>query len=311
MALTLGIKQAAITRERSRGTQRRLNRHSRPSVPPLHEALGCIKSAVASFQCHAKFQQMLPLYKTPLHIFNYDDIPPGCYYQAMNEGSPVRRFWHRQKFVAVASRLKDGDRVLDLGCGPGSFLSILGETQPRVEAIGLDIASSQIEFAMKMVAPRFGGRIQFQQHDASELHLPFPDHSFDAVTSIEMIEHIHPFIAYKMLEEAKRLLKPGGRILVTTPNYRSLWPLLEFGLQKFGPVKYHEQHINKFTPNSFVKFLESIGLEVQHFSTLFIVAPFLAGVAWKPAEQLCHWEQKSRSRIGSLLFAEAVPRHFD
>jgi ubiquinone/menaquinone biosynthesis C-methylase UbiE len=254
---------------------------------------------------------MLPVYKTPLHVFNYDEIPAGYYYDAMLHGSAVQRFWHRQKFIAVASRLQDGDKVLDLGCGPGSFLSVLGETRPNIEAIGLDIASSQIEFAMKAIAPRFNGRIQFQQHDASDIHLPFPDHSFDAITSIEVIEHIHPYIAYKMLEESKRLLRPGGRILVTTPNYRSIWPLIELGLQKVSPVKYHEQHINKFTPNSFVKFLESVGLEVRQFSTLFIMAPFLAGLSWKTAERLSGLEQKSRVRLGSLLLAEAVPSAFN
>src|SRR5689334_6779951 len=77
---------------------------------------------------------MLPIHRYQTSVFNYDEIPAGYYYQAMVSGSATQRFWHRKKFSRVADFVRDGETVLDLGCGPGSFLSILAERYPSVRA---------------------------------------------------------------------------------------------------------------------------------------------------------------------------------
>lgn len=251
---------------------------------------------------------MLPLYKSPKHIFNYDEIPPGYYYQVMQTGKASQRFWHRHKFLAVVRKIPDRGRILDLGCGPGSFLSILGRERPEVQAIGVDIASPQIEFASREIASQFSdGRIQFQKIDSDTFRLPFDAASFDVVTNIEVIEHIHPHLAYRILEDVQRVLKPAGRLILTTPNYRSAWPFIELLLERLSPVKYHAQHINKFTPNSLVKFLETVGFEVLNAETIFTIAPFLAGLSESLARSVLTWERLSKFRIGSLLVVEARP----
>jgi len=248
---------------------------------------------------------MLPTYRTRTDVFNYDEIPAGYYFEVMRSGSPVQRFWHRRKFEFVAKAIKDGERVLDLGCGPGSFLQVLGEARPGCSAVGVDIASPQIEFARQNVAPAFpDGRVSFRVVEPAPAPLPFEDGSFDVVTCIEVIEHIHPYLAYRMLAEARRVLKPSGRLYVTTPNYRSLWPLIELGLEYLSPVKYHEQHINRFTPNALVKFLECAGFEVGVLRTFFGLAPFLAGVSWGLASTVDRLERRFPFKTGSLMLAE-------
>ena len=244
---------------------------------------------------------MLPVYQSQLSVFNYDSIPPGYYYQAMLTGRPSQRFWHRKKFESVAAMILPSSKVLDLGCGPGSFLSILGK-KDGVFGVGLDIASSQIKFARETIQPMFpAGQLQFIAVEPGQYKLPFPDHSFDAVTCIEVIEHIHPFLAAEWLREARRVLRPTGRMLVTTPNYRSLWPIFEMGLERLGPVQYHDQHISRFTPNSLVKFMEAAGFELVDISSIFVVAPFLAEISLGLAE-FCHRiEHPSFLKIGSLL----------
>ena len=122
-----------------------------------------------------------------------------------------------------------------------------------------------------------------------------------------MIEHLHPAIAHRFLREARRLLKPGGRLILTTPNYRSLWPLIEVVLERMSPVKYHEQHINKFTPSSLVKFVESGGFEIQAVSTIFISAPFLAPISVALADAVHRIETAVQLHAGSLLVVEATP----
>jgi SAM-dependent methyltransferase len=254
---------------------------------------------------------MLPVHRTRFSIFNYDEIPPGYYYKAMLNGSPTQKFWHRKKFEEVAARIGENDRVLDIGCGPGSFLAILGDLKKGVRATGVDIASSQIQFAIENIASRFSGDrigfVQFEGRDDGGVELPFEDETFDKITMIEVIEHIHPYIALKTLEEAKRVLKKDGRIILTTPNYLSHWVVLEWILEKRSLVKYHDQHISKFTPNSITKFLEGAGLEIMKFNTIFVLAPFLAGLNQSLASRLHGMESKSRLNLGSILIAETRP----
>jgi hypothetical protein len=102
------------------------------------------------------------------------------------------------------------------------------------------------------------------------------------------------------------VLKPQGKLIITTPNYRSLWPFIEWGLEKTSPVKYHDQHISQFTPNAFVKFLEICGFEMKDLRTIFIVAPFLAGLSRGLARGVFAVERKVAPRMGSLLVAEAA-----
>lgn len=251
---------------------------------------------------------MLPLHKTKLSVFNYDEIPPGYYYQMMLKGAPAQQFWHREKFNEVISRIGETETLLDFGCGPGAFLSLLGQNRPKVRAVGVDIGSRQIQFAQETVAAQHPDhRITFEILPPGPPALPFKNASFDVVTSIEVIEHIHPYLAYKVLEEAKRVLKPSGRLILTTPNYRSLWPLIEILLEKMSPVKYHDQHISKFTPNSLIKFVESAGFEIKSVKTIFVVAPFLASISRKLATGVNQLEKASRLRVGSILIVEAQP----
>lgn len=250
---------------------------------------------------------MLPIHRTKNSVFNYSEIPAGYYYEVMLKGHAIQRFWHREKFLEVAKLVKSSGAktVLDFGCGPGSFLAVLGETVPGIQALGVDIASPQIEFAGRNIAAKFPGNIKFQLLDGEKL--PYSDASFDAVTCIEVIEHIHPFLAAKILAEARRVLKPDGIFILTTPNYRSFWPMIEWLLERASPVKYHEQHISKFTPNSLVKFLETCGFEATGINSIFVAAPFVNALSGSLAQLLHRMEVKLRPLVGSLLILQAKP----
>ena len=216
---------------------------------------------------------MLFIYHTKEDNFDYENIPPGYYFEVLQNGRGAQQFWHKFKFLEVVDSIPDGSEVLDIGCGPGSFLYTLAQMRPRCRGVGVDIADPQINFANEKVASQFENqRISFKR--IQEGRLPFEDAQFDIVSMIELIEHIHPHKALNILLEARRVLKPEGRILVTTPNYRSLWPFIEMALEYLSPIKYDEQHINKFTPNSFVKFIETAGFRVLNLKGFFVLALF-------------------------------------
>jgi SAM-dependent methyltransferase len=250
---------------------------------------------------------MLPIHYAKHSVFNYDDIPAGYYFEVMERGPAIQRYWHRRKFSEIASRIPDRSIVLDLGCGPGSFLSIFAESHPNSLALGADISSRQIEFARERVGKRFGDRVRFLELSPDTVRMPIADRSVDYVTCIEVLEHIHPFFAIQLLSEARRVLKPSGHLLVTTPNYRSLWPLIEWVLERKSEVKYHDQHINKFTPNSFVKFVETAGFDVHRSSSVMIASWLAAGLSARLAKAVDRFEQRFLPKLGNLLVVEASP----
>lgn len=108
-------------------------------------------------------------------------------------------------------------RFLDLGCGQGAFLTLLKE-RGKTQLNGCD-------------AHRYAGfpeEIEFSQVDLNG-NSPFPDESFDCVTALEVIEHLEN--PRTLIREMKRLVRPGGLIVVTTPNNESLTSLLSLALR--------------------------------------------------------------------------------
>ena len=94
---------------------------------------------------------------------------------------------------------------------------------PVRECIAVDGNPAAVAFA----AARFPRpNLRFERCLVDELDLP--GDSLDACCCMELIEHIYPDQGRQLLATLYRLTRPGGRLLITTPNYRSLWPLLEW-----------------------------------------------------------------------------------
>jgi len=100
-----------------------------------------------------------------------------------------------------------GDRVLDIGCGDGVFTAILAAAGTR--PVGADVAENALTRARRRHPP-----LQFVR---VEPHGPFPfaDGDFDVAWASEVIEHVAD--TARWLSEVRRVLRPSGRLLVTTP----------------------------------------------------------------------------------------------
>jgi SAM-dependent methyltransferase len=105
-----------------------------------------------------------------------------------------------------------GRRILDIGCGFGWFeLNALARGAEAI--VGTEIAEVDLRPINKHLQdPRLTTRV------ASATDLPFQDHSFDTVVSWEVLEHIPPKTEPIMFSEAARVLRPGGRFYLSTPN---------------------------------------------------------------------------------------------
>lgn len=135
-------------------------------------------------------------------------------------------------------------RMLEVGCGGGLFLD---------RAMGAGWQTHGTEFDAAVVA-----EVRARGH---AMHLgplvgnPWPDGHFDVVVSIEVAEHlIHPL---DDLREMVRLLRPGGALYITTPNFNSISKWLAYG--KWTIINYPE-HISFFTPRTMHMALAGLGM---------------------------------------------------
>lgn len=121
--------------------------------------------------------------------------------------------------------------ILDIGCGNGFFLEELKRAIKRknVNYFGVDYSKYKVSEAKKMHSD-----MEFKVCNLEEA-IPYGDNTFDVVYSGEVIEHIYD--PDHMLEECKRVLKPGGLLIITTPNLNAWYNrvLFLFGVQ---PIFY-------------------------------------------------------------------------
>jgi SAM-dependent methyltransferase len=118
----------------------------------------------------------------------------------------------------VCERLAPGDTVLDVGCGYGAFVTLARER--GMDARGIELAAFEIDYARERFAERDpNGDPQKLFVNGDALSLPNGDDTVDAVTFWNVIEHVGDW--GRALEEAERVLRPGGWLFVIAPNYAS------------------------------------------------------------------------------------------
>ena len=137
--------------------------------------------------------------------------------------APEPRF---SKVLEIAAKL-GGKKLLDIGCGDGTYTLVLKDLLKTEETVGIEISPEAVGLAKEK-------GIKAYQLDIDEEKLPFEDASFDIIYCGEIIEHV--FNPDHLLEEIRRTLKPGGRCIITTPNLAG-WPnrlSLLLGYQPFA-----------------------------------------------------------------------------
>jgi hypothetical protein len=104
------------------------------------------------------------------------------------------------------------------------------------------------------------------------------------------------------------VLCPGGRLLITTPNYRSFWPIMEWAVDRLNmaPKMAGEQHISRFHPSSLTKMLNESGLRMEYAGSIYNLSPFLSLVSLERANRQLQRELSGRSPWGMILVAVAV-----
>ncbi len=131
---------------------------------------------------------LLPLYDPLLKLLGFESI-------------------HRQ--LVEQAGIRPNHRVIEIGCGTGNLLILIKRLHPQAEVVGLDPDPKALARAWRK-AEREAISVQLDRGFAEEL--PYPDASFDRVFSAFMFHHLEPDEKEETLQEAQRVLKPGGSL---------------------------------------------------------------------------------------------------
>jgi len=171
------------------------------------------------------------------------------------DSGPLGRWFGRalmaERAAKAAGDTKKPGRVLDIGCGDGTFLSAMARRGWKCTGVELN------DEAAARAASRDGLAI----HDQPLEKCGLPERSFDLVTFWHSLEHVTD--PADLLMRAAGLVADGGRLLVAFPNAES-WDLRLFGARWFhlDPPR----HLHYFTPSSMRRLLERTGLKVERIS---------------------------------------------
>lgn len=221
--------------------------------------------------------------------FDYSTIPLGYYDKIAARRKGMRSFWHYLKFKRIIDVFGiNNDSILDIGCFAGTFLGMIPESTFKVQ-YGIDILKDQVEYANDKYGNDFRKFFLFEDFKKEDV---YAERRFDVITLLEVIEHLTTTQIADIISIVYTNLKLDGRLIITTPNYASAWPLLEVILNKVSDVKYVEQHITRF---NYYNFFDKIGRIVPGFSEMFqpdfkttthLLTPYIAGISFKTADRI-------------------------
>ncbi|MCS6866561.1 MAG: class I SAM-dependent methyltransferase [Gemmataceae bacterium] len=224
-------------------------------LPPENQ--GLIFAVVRCCECHLIYTNPRPS-PNSISRFYPADYRPHRRASKMRQTRSVHNLYSRlfgrpcQERRGLLPWPKPG-RLLDFGCGGGSFLKTMAEQGWQVT--GLDAAVGAVEHVR-------------DQHGLTALvgTLPHPDLqpcSFDVITMWHSLEHVHQPLT--ILREAYQLLIPGGQLIVATPNIAS-WPFRFFRTSWFGLDL--PRHLTHFTPTTLRMILENAGFRLKSLRPL-------------------------------------------
>ncbi|MGY4706904.1 class I SAM-dependent methyltransferase [Candidatus Bipolaricaulota sp. J31] len=156
-------------------------------------------------------------------------------------------------------------RILDIGCGYGSFLYFL-QKEGYVNTVGIDISPEQVEIADKL------GVKGIIQGDFMAFLKEHPD-EFDLITALDVIEHFHKSEILSILRAIHQALKPGGIFVMRSPNADGPFA----GRHRYGDFT----HEVAFTKSSVEQILSVVGfVDIQVRATGPVVYGFRSAVRW-------------------------------
>lgn len=167
--------------------------------------------------------------------------------RAYNSRIWLQKYWQRKRHEIIMRFTPPFVSTVDVGCGSSRILSDLPH------AIGVDMRHDKLAYMRK------SNKLLLQSNG---MMLPFADEQFECAISSEVIEHI-PDEDGRLIDELDRVLKPGGILVLGTPDYdRWEWVSIEWLYGKVAPGAYADEHVTFYTYKTLSEAIESRGYEI-------------------------------------------------
>ena len=230
----------------------------------------------------------------------------------------TRDVQRRRQLVQGALGAQAGERILDVGCGPGFYAAeLLDQVGPQGTVVGVD-ASAQM---LAVAARRCEGRPNVAFHEGDATSLPVADESFDAALCVQVLEYVtKPAVA---LAEMHRALKPGGRLVVLDVDWGTVsWHSTDPARMARALRAWDEHLTDPSLPRTLTRLLHAagfadVGVEGHVFATnelspetyggasLGLIEKYLAGAGGLGLDEAKAWadEQRALGARGEFYFA--------
>lgn len=159
----------------------------------------------------------------------------------------------------LREKVKKGSKLLDVGCATGKYLRMCD--QYGLKTYGIDFSKKLLKKAKKIT------KAKLLLGSAEDLSA-YKANSFNTITGFDVIEHLSS--PYTFAQQAYNILKPGGKIILTTPNLNSLGRLV-MGKKWHGYSDTTHRYL--FTPESLAYTLESVGFKITKLESPFHPLP--------------------------------------
>lgn len=230
----------------------------------------------------------------------------------------TRDVLRRRSLVQEALAAARGERILDVGCGPGFYLvEILDLVGPGGHVAGVDLSAPMLALAAK----RAGSRDNFELAEAPATALPFDDESFDAALSVQVLEYVDDL--EQALGELHRVIRPGGRVVLWDVDWETVSMYSDDDARMRRVLDAWDRHlVHRSLPQTLGRRLREAGfvdvsLAGHSFTTteftpdaygasiVAVIANYLAGLEDFPEEERQAWadEQRTLGDAGDFYFA--------
>lgn len=234
----------------------------------------------------------------------------------------------RARILLDYLELRDGDRVLDCGCGMGFYLMAMGKLR-RLRLTGLDGDLARLAWARRE-------RVPADVLNGDIYRLPFADEAFDKVLMSEVLEHLKDDV--EGLRQVYRVLKPGGILALSVPhaNYPFWWDPLNAIWTRLGGQPFRSgllvgiwtNHERLYDPPTLIARLQTAGFHLEaveetthycfpfiHFLVYGIGKPLIEHNLLPPALRRSadrfSGEKNTGSRLNPINLGVAILRYFD
>jgi SAM-dependent methyltransferase len=137
--------------------------------------------------------------------------------------------------LLAAAGLQEGQRIIDVGCGSGRLAAALTRRfGDRISYLGLDIVQTMLDHAASVSDPSYRFALN------TELIIPEPDESCDFVVFFSVVTHLLHEESFRYLRDARRVLKPDGRLALTFLESKQNWSIFERVVEVSEDPTIHE-----------------------------------------------------------------------